>query len=111
MEFKLYEAVARTGNKKAELDWEAAFYKILDGVHLIVAEPICKDMGYSIIGGVTPEDAVKWKEAVYIAEQDEFFGVYFNDRKGFDAAWDAGEYETDGMLTIQAEDIEIIREL
>lgn len=53
-------------------------------------------------------DEEKNKELHYMIEQDSMIGVYIDDREGFDEAWDNGEYEPDGCIYLNPENVELL---
>lgn len=123
---KLFEAILHTGNRTRENikeqskreNWigqlkEEDINNILesgkhfDGVRVAVMESFYSKEQYAL-GFWNPEDDEKVKEAIYLLEQDEYFGTYVNDREGFDTVWAAGEYEPIGTLNFDKEEVEII---
>lgn len=54
------------------------------------------------------KDEEKNKELHYMIEQDSMIGVYIDDREGFDEAWDNDEYEPDGCIYLNPENVELL---
>lgn len=101
---KIYKAIIHTENHLDNGDKNANdFYSLLDGVECVVAENIFAS-GFCIIGSDDP----KYKEAIYLSEQDEMGGSYINERERFDKDWDAGEYFSDESILIEKEFVEIV---
>ena len=53
-------------------------------------------------------DAAKNKDLFYLIEQDSMIGRYIGDWEEFEADWDAGCYEMDGCIYLDAESIALI---
>lgn len=101
---KIYNAILHTENHLDKGDKIINdFYKLLDGVKCVVAENIFASV-FSIIGSDDP----KYKEAIYLLEQDKMSGSYINERERFDKDWDAGEYFSDESILIEKEFVEIV---
>ena len=124
----LYRVRLKTGNKTAESirsqaqqdNWIGelsdndianviAYNNYFDGLEVIVADAI-GGTGYTLITWDKSVDE-KVKEAIYIMEQDEYFGSYANDRAGFDKVWENGEYEAPGSIEFTADEVEILEQI
>lgn len=121
-----YRATLKTGNKSRESikeryiqeDWIGEltdeniaamieYYDLLDGLNVIVAD---FDGDYALVAwGKDAEEKIK--DAFYIAEQDEYFGTYINDRERFETDWEKGEYYADSTISFGKEEVEIIKAL
>lgn len=77
----------------------------MDGETALVMES-SMDNGQYVFLGLTDEE--KNKELHYMIEQDSFIGVYIDDREGFNEAWDSGEYEPDGCIYLNPENVELL---
>ncbi|MBE5966216.1 MAG: hypothetical protein E7255_04545 [Lachnospiraceae bacterium] len=123
-----YKARLKTGNKTAEsirkqakqdnwigelsdkdIDNMIAYNNYFDGLEVIVAEAI-GGTGYTLITWDKSADS-NVKEALYIMEQDEYFGSYVNDRVGFDKVWGNGEYEPAGSIGFTVDEVEILEQI
>lgn len=82
------------------------YYDLFDGSMVNVAESF-DSSGYTLLGW-EKESEEKVKEAIYIMEQDEVFGIYKDDREGFEKIWDSGDYYPDASITFAKDDVEII---
>lgn len=128
MKIVLYRAVARTGHKTIEklkeidesrgiyasdkdiATWRKA-YEIINGVEIIVGQThFDTDRQFTLLGWPS-ESSAKMKEFIYLAEQDEAFGMYHDARKEFDEDWESGKYEPEGSLCFFREDLEFIEQL
>lgn len=70
---------------------------------------VCKskaEKGKYIFGGLV--DGEKNKDLFYLIEQDSMIGRYIGDWEEFEADWDAGCYEMDGCIYLDAESIALI---
>lgn len=77
----------------------------MDGETAIVIESSAMDGQYLFLG---LKDKEKDRELHYMFEQDSRFGTYIDDREGFDADWDSGDYEPDGCHYLEPENVEIL---
>lgn len=84
-------------------------YDIIDGLEVAVTDTFV-DNGYSLVEHYK-KDNEKFKEFIYLLEQDPFVGTYVNDREQFDKDWNSGEYEPPAALHFDNDDVEIIEEL
>ena len=124
----LYRVRLKTGNKTAESirsqaqqdNWIGElsdndianvidYNNYFDGLEVIVADAI-GGTGYTLITWDKSVDE-KVKEALYIMEQDEYFGSYLNDRTGFDKVWADGEYEAPGSIEFTADEVDILEQI
>ena len=67
---------------------------------------VCKSMameGKYVFLGLADEE--KNKDLFYLIEQDIMIGRYIGDWEEFEADWDAGCYEMDGCIYLDAESI------
>ena len=85
-----------------------AYMDAWDGAEVYV-RPCFDGNGYVVVGWPAEADA-KVKEAFYLMEQDAVFGTYIDDREEFDHGWSKGEYEPDGCVSFDEDDVEIIGE-
>ncbi len=85
-----------------------AYMDAWDGAEVYV-RPCFDGNGYVVVGWPAEADA-KVKEAFYLMEQDPVFGTYIDDREEFDHVWSKGEYEPDGCVSFDEDDVEIIGE-
>lgn len=81
----------------------------LDGLTVIVCSEISGN-GYTLISW-EKESEPKIKEALYLAEQDRYIGTYINNRVGFEADWDKGEYEPSTSIGFDKEEVEILEKI
>lgn len=81
--------------------WEN-IYAFMDGEEAYVLKNETKEGEYVFCGLA---DAGKNKDLFYLIEQDSVIGRYIGDWKGFEADWEAGCYEMDGCISLDAEDI------
>jgi hypothetical protein len=85
-------------------------YNLIDGLEVVVSNSFYgKDTYTLIIWNKSDDD--KFREFIYLLEQDPFCGTYVNEREKFEKDWDSEEYEPPGSLSLQASDIEIIEEV
>ena len=92
------------------LEQMVAAYRALDGTEVIGAVWEYSPNGYSLYGW-NDEDDEKFKEFIYLIEQDELFGSYLDCREEFDADWKNGEYESQAALHFDKSDFEVIEKL
>jgi hypothetical protein len=123
--YMYYNAVLHTGNKTEEQIKEEAkndnwignlkeediermikYYNHFDGAKVVVADQI-GGTGYTMVLWENESDN-QVKEALYLMEQDEYFGSYIEERELFDTDWENGEYESGGSISFKREDVEII---
>lgn len=122
MKFKLFKAKLCTGGKTADdiisehegdvtekeiQEWIKA-YNLIDGKEIIVAD--IRDDRYTFFSWLDEDDAA-FRDFIYQAEQDDFFGTYLDDREEFLKDWKEGRYEPTGSLGFDKNDVEIIEEL
>lgn len=81
--------------------WES-IYKRMDGEPAYVLKSNAEEGKYVFCGLVDDE---KNKELHYLIEQDGMIGRYIGDRESFDADWENGDYEVDGCIYLDSEDI------
>lgn len=118
MEIKLFEAILHTGGAtaaqlRAEFDGITdeeiqGYIKILaamDGQRAIVSPSFTSPDEYDYMGLL---DSAQDKEVAYLMEQDPFMGCYIDQREDFDAAWDSGQYCSDGCWTLKKEYVEVV---
>ncbi len=74
-------------------------YELMNGETALVFRRAVKDGKYVFCGLVDNE---KNKELFYQIEQDSIIGRYIGDRKSFNAAWENGEYELDGIILLDS---------
>lgn len=102
---------ARSTMKVNDADIESMLkaYKSVDGAKVLLSlEPfIAEDRRYPLVGWNREEDE-KLKMFHYYLEQDSFMGCYQDDFEQFEKDWNSKEYECDGCITFDNEDIEII---
>lgn len=84
-------------------------YDSIDGLEVAVLKSGISE-GY-VIGGWQGKDDHLFRDFIYQAEQDEFFGTYVDDYEGFLKAWMSGEYEPMGSLTFDHKEVEILEKL
>ncbi|MGE6756286.1 hypothetical protein ACQKFO_23125 [Rossellomorea sp. NPDC071047] len=122
MVFTIYKAKLSTAGKTTEqikADYEGGFgdvpsekevqawidaYNRIDGIEMIVLKSPIMD-GYVPTSCVKEEDEPKFRDFVYQAEQDPYFGSYINDREEFLKDWESGDYSPSGSLTFKEEDL------
>lgn len=85
------------------------YYDLFDGSMVNVAESL-DSSGYTLLGW-EKESEEKVKEAIYIMEQDEMFGIYKDNREGFEKIWYSGDYYPDASITFDKDDVEIIEQV
>lgn len=122
MNIKLYRAKLRTGNitrdeiisdykgdvtEKQIKEWMQV-YKSIDDKEIIVAD--IREDRYTLISWFD-EDVELFRDFIYQAEQDDWFGTYIDDREGFLKDWEDEVYEPSGSLSFNKNDVEIIEEL
>lgn len=83
-------------------------YKLIDGKKIIVAD-IRKER-YTLISWMD-EDVEAFRDFIYQAEQDDWFGNYIDDREGFLKDWEDGTYEPSGSLGFHKNNVEIIKKI
>lgn len=71
----------------------------MNGEAALVIDCFGEENGYVFIG---LKNEIKDKELAYMMEQDSNTGSYINDREGFNAVWEAGEYNSDVSFCIDA---------
>lgn len=113
-----FKAILHTQGKDAEKNMEQytedeknimrEYMKAWDGVQVIVGLPF---RGERPLYGWEDEWEDKAKEAIYLMEQDPVFGMYIDDREGFDKDWEAGEYEPAGTISFSEDMVEILGRL
>lgn len=81
--------------------WES-IYDLMDGETAYVLKSRANDGKY-VFCRLT--DAGKNKDLFYLIEQDSVIGRYIGDWEEFEADWEAGCYEMDGCIRLDAEDI------
>ena len=80
--------------------------KLMDGEIALVIKSSMDNEQYVFLG---LKDEEKDKELHYMIEQDSMIGVYIDDREGFDRDWDSGEYEPDGCIYLNPENVELLK--
>ena len=127
MKIEIYKGVLRTSGKTDEqikesfnnefgsiTQEEMNDYKkmmdIVDGLEVFVTDSFYGGDSYSLVSWVE-KDNDKWKEFVYLAEQDSMFGTYVDEREQFDKDWDTEEYEPNGSLVFNKDDVEILEKV
>lgn len=88
-----------------DLDLWQNIETFMDGETALVME---SSMGNGQYVFLELKDEEKNKELHYMIEQDSFIGVYIDDREGFNEAWDSGEYEPDGCIYLNPENVELL---
>ena len=83
----------------------AGIEKLMDGEVALVIKSSMDNGQYVFLG---LKDEGKDKELHYMIEQDSMIGVYVDDREGFDRDWDSGEYEPDGCIYLNPENVELL---
>ncbi len=79
----------------------------MDGETAFVMESRAEDGKYVFLG---LKDKEKNRELHYMFEQDSRFGIYIDDREGFDADWDNNDYEPDGCHYLNLENVEVLED-
>lgn len=127
MKIEIYKGVLRTSGKTDEqikesfnnefgsiTQEEMNDYKkmmdIVDGLEVFVTDSFYGGDSYSLVSWVE-KDNDKWKEFVYLAEQDSMFGTYVDEREQFDKDWDMEEYEPNASLVFNKDDVEILEKV
>lgn len=77
----------------------------MDGETAIVIESALQNGMYLFLG---LKDEEKNKQLHYMIEQDSMIGVYIDERERFNADWDSGEYEPDGCIYLDPENVELM---
>lgn len=85
-------------------------YRALDGCEVTGGAVKSFPKSYSVYGW-NKEDDSKFKEFIYLQEQDELFGSYINDREQFETDWDSKEYEPPASMHFDKSDFEVIEEI
>ena len=105
------EVALKTHNMFKDMDQDDADYQLwqditeyMDGETAFVVESSAGDGMYVLLG---LKDKEKDRELHYMFEQDSRFGAYIDDREGFDADWDSGDYEPDGCHYLDSENVEV----
>lgn len=93
------------GEEGYELWKEIAEY--MDGEEAIVGKRKYILGKYVLLGLKNGE---KNKELLYKIEQDRTYGCFINDRAGFEEAWESGEYELEGGIILEKENVKILEE-
>lgn len=86
--------------------WKSISY-FMDGEIAYVIERSMNDGKYVFLG---LKDKNKNKKLHYLIEQDSMTGVFIDDKEGFEKAWNSGEYEMDGSLYLNPENIELLED-
>lgn len=127
MKFTLYKARLNTAGKTPEqikADYEGGIgplpndeevqnwikvYDSLSGTEIIVMNSPFSD-NFTPVSWDEKDDE-KFRDFVYQAEQDPYFGTYVNEREEFLKDWESEDYSPSGSLVFDAADVEIIEEL
>lgn len=127
MKFTLYKARLKTAGKTPEqikADYEGGIgplpsdeeiqswikvYDLISGTEITAMKSPLSD-GYCPVAWDEIDDD-KFREFVYQAEQDPYFGTYVDEREEFLNDWKTGEYCPTGTLTFDSADVEIIEEI
>ncbi|GAA2774559.1 hypothetical protein GCM10010451_68420 [Streptomyces virens] len=88
----------------------AEAYRNLDGTEVVGAVWGYSPDSYSLYGW-SDEDDAKFKEFIYLLEQDASFGNYIDERDRFDADWQKGEYEPAVAMHFDKSDFIIIEKI
>lgn len=122
---ELYKLRFNTANKNADeiksnydfsppdaemLEMIAESYRNLNGTEVVGAVWGYSPDSYSLYGW-SDEDDDKFKNFIYVMEQDEMFGSYIDSREEFDADWESREYEPSTALHFDKSDFEIIEKI
>jgi hypothetical protein len=108
---KIQRAILHTKGLESQFDNEVTLEELsvytqifdaMDGQEAVVIQ----SSGEYHFGGLT--DEAKGKELCYLMEQDPFVGCYIDDREGFDAVYDSGDYAPDCAFCLPIDAIEII---
>jgi len=84
------------------------YYNQLDGAEVLVMQGYFDADKWKLVGWSDKYDE-QIKEAIYTLEQDEVFGMYVNDREGFEEAWNKEDgYEFGDWACFNKEDVEIL---
>ena len=77
----------------------------MDGETAIVIESALQNGMYLFLA---LEDEGKNKQLHYMIEQDSMIGVYIDEMERFNADWDSGQYESDGCIYLDPENVELV---
>lgn len=80
----------------------------MDGEDAYVADSVAMEGGYVFLGLCNGD---KDKELAYMMEQDGMTGVFINDHKRFETAWESREYEHEGCFYIESRWIDSFKSL
>lgn len=89
------------------LEMIAEAYRNLNGTEVVGAVWDYSPNNYSLYGWNDKDDE-KFKEFIYLMEQDDLFGSYINDREQFEDDWKNGDYEPVAALHFDKSDFEVI---
>ena len=104
---KLKTAGVFTQGANGSIDFELwkNIEEYMDGETAIIIESTWKNGMYLFLG---LEDEEKNKQLHYMIEQDSMIGVYIDERERFNADWDSGQYEPDGCIYLNPENVELM---
>lgn len=94
----------------AEIDNTITYYNMLDGLRAFVM-PGIGGKGYMLVGAAAEEYKNRYKEAMYLMEQDAYFGAYIGMRDEFNQDWDSGNYCPEGIVGLDEDEVEILGEV
>lgn len=77
-------------------------YEHMNGEAAFVMESVAEKGKYIFCGLV---DDKKNKELFYLIEQDSMIGRYIEDRESFETEWEKGDYEPDGCIYLDLQDL------
>ena len=107
------EVILRTSGMFDNVDKSEPDFKLwesistfIDGERALVMKSLFFDDEYVFLALM---DRNKDKELHYMLEQDSMTGCFIDDKKKFEAVWDAGEYEKNECWCIKRENIEFFK--